>query len=1109
LRLLTKIKLINWHFFTNETIPITGDTLITGDNGAGKSTLIDALQVVMVANLKKVRFNSSAMEDRTTRDIRTYLRGKTGVEGKANYLRNEDFTSYIVLEITQTTTNKPYLIGVVFDYFHTTGEEEHVFFRIDEEPLQDELFFKAPRELRNRSEFLNYLKARDIKHQQYRNDINRYTYDLRQLFGGAKESFFSLFTKGISFSPLTNLRSFVYDYILEEQTLDVESMQEYFEKVRQVEQLIESTKNEIADLERIESRYLEIEKLQETLKTNDYMVYRASFALNKKKIAAIDQHQTELKSRKAELEKVTQEERSKKVRLKETLHHLSEMMRENEARRREEDLKLQLEQLRGKLNELEKRETELIQELRKEEREFKLLEEVLSGTEGSIELTGPLVSGREGWALAAGSLQTAFPENTSGPAAAWSEAIDWLRLEKEHWRKRLAELQAEEQRLEAVIRNLEQDRVLGPDSPAMKLKAVLEEHLLDKDGKQAPVHVFCESIDLKSETWRDAIEGYLHTQKFDLLVPPNCFNDALIIYEQHKVSLNLERVGLVNSDRLMQEARSTQKGNLAEEVTAKIDYIAAYVNWLLGPVVKCAEEQELKQHHCAITAGGMLYQNHAFRQIPKSDYETPFIGREAIRTQLARNWEQLAAVQIEKEALKDKLSLSERIRDLSSDKSDRYRNWTMERQALLEKELITKNLEATQAQIMSLDYSEFERLKKEYEDRNAEIEAIELRLQELSRDEGSIETELRNLGEQLTILAQTSRDLEQQLKAFTATLSPQLLERCSLKWEKEVQTRGPEVLFSNYSSSREGMNTKISRQREGLVKERSEYANRYNFPGDPESTNNDAFRERSSLLKESQLHEYEEQAREALEKARQSFQEHFIARLGEYIKLADQEIKELNRALKGMRFGTEEYYFNLSAKAETRHYYKMIMDSGVYEGSIFRPAFYEKHGDAIDDLFKEITNRDNELIDTVHELTDYRNYLDFDITITDEQGNKSSFLRVARDKSGGESQVPFYVAILASFYQAYQLYRKSDTLRLVVFDEAFNRMDADRIEEAIRFMKKLGFQAIIVAPTGRIQLIIPHMNTNLVVMKESFTSFIERVTRKELTEVVVSEKPEV
>ena len=81
MRHLTKVKLINWHFFTDETIVIDGSTLITGDNGSGKSTLVDAIQVAIVANLKKVRFNSSAMEDRTTRDLKSYLRARRARKG--------------------------------------------------------------------------------------------------------------------------------------------------------------------------------------------------------------------------------------------------------------------------------------------------------------------------------------------------------------------------------------------------------------------------------------------------------------------------------------------------------------------------------------------------------------------------------------------------------------------------------------------------------------------------------------------------------------------------------------------------------------------------------------------------------------------------------------------------------------------------------------------------------------------------------------------------------------------------------------------------------------------------------------------------------------------
>ena len=143
--------------------------------------------MVVIANLKKVRFNSSAMEDRTTRDVRSYLRGKTGAEGKSGYLRNEDFSSYIVLEITNTTNNKPYLIGVVFDYFHATGEEEHVFFRLTRNPSTQPFLQGSPGTAQP-GEFFNYLQARGVKYQQY-TTISIEIYDLRQLSGVPRNRF--------------------------------------------------------------------------------------------------------------------------------------------------------------------------------------------------------------------------------------------------------------------------------------------------------------------------------------------------------------------------------------------------------------------------------------------------------------------------------------------------------------------------------------------------------------------------------------------------------------------------------------------------------------------------------------------------------------------------------------------------------------------------------------------------------------------------------------------------------------------------------------------------------------------------------------------------------
>ncbi len=1100
MRHLTKIKLINWHFFTNETIPVDGDTLITGDNGAGKSTLIDAIQVVIIANLKKVRFNSSAMEDRTTRDIRTYLRGKTGVEGKSNYLRNEDFSSYIALEVTRTTTGTPYLIGVVFDYFHTTGEEEHVFFRIDEENLHDELFFKGPQELRNRGEFFDYLKAREVKFQQYRNDLNRYIYDLRQLFGGAKESFFSLFTKGISFSPITELRSFVYDYILEEHPLEVENMQEYFEKFRQVEQMIDNTKNEIAALEKIETCYGDIEKLNDTLKINDYMVSRGAYEAKLNEIREKKQEKNKFLSRKEELQKEIEEAHANKERIKETLADLETLMRENEAKQKEEELNRHLQMLRQKLEEIMNLEENLLHRFKTEAKEFAQLYDILSKLNAPVEITGVLLAAKEAWLQAAGSGGAMFPEKIADYTGAWTKAMHWLFLQKNQWQKEKDDLSREEIRLKKMIGDLENNQVLGTESPTMKLKKVLEENLTGPEDKAVPVHILCEAIDIGNERWRDAIEGYLHTQKFDLLVPPAFFNEALSLYESYKYTLHIERVGLVNTGKLMQEKRGPEQNSLAEEITASVDYVSAYANHLLGAVIKCDSERKLKKFRRSITDSCQLYQNHTARQIPRSRYETPYIGKEAIRTQLLRTRHLLEEVGRQQARIEENLKISASADSFFTDKRDRYKHWSEEMGKLQEKDDLSAALEKAQKELLSLDFTEYERFEREYNHKLLERDRLDERLQDLNKNLGGLESKIQNINKQLDNLAQQEQEEQQLLIKLEEQLDEDILEQCRHKWEKETQERNPEVLYQNYSRNRDGINTRINNQRNKLIKMRTEYVYSYNFPGDPESQDNCTFNQRYRTLIDSHLQDYEKQAREAREKAEHSFQEHFIARLGEYIKLAREEIKELNRALQGMRFGTEEYRFSLMAKTETKHYYDMIMDSGVYEGSIFRPAFYEKYGDAINGLFNEIANRDSELQETMHALTDYRTYLDFDIIITDQMGNKSSFSKVARDKSGGETQVPFYVAILASFYQAYQLYRKSDTLRLVVFDEAFNRMDADRIEEAIRFMQKLGFQAMIVAPTGRIQLIVPYMNTNLVVMKENFSSFIEKVTRKELIE---------
>ena len=108
---------------------------------------------------------------------------------------------------------------------------------------------------------------------------------------------------------------------------------------------------------------------------------------------------------------------------------------------------------------------------------------------------------------------------------------------------------------------------------------------------------------------------------------------------------------------------------------------------------------------------------------------------------------------------------------------------------------------------------------------------------------------------------------------------------------------------------------------------------------------------------------------------------------------------------------------------------------------------------------------------------DYRTYLSFDmqqLIQNEDETIKIRLSRMIKKNSGGEGQNPLYVALLASFAQAYKIDLKpglmrSPTIRLVVLDEAFSKMDAEKVASCIQLIRGLGFQAIISATNDKIQ----------------------------------------
>ncbi|MEG2000650.1 MAG: SbcC/MukB-like Walker B domain-containing protein, partial [Evtepia sp.] len=177
-------------------------------------------------------------------------------------------------------------------------------------------------------------------------------------------------------------------------------------------------------------------------------------------------------------------------------------------------------------------------------------------------------------------------------------------------------------------------------------------------------------------------------------------------------------------------------------------------------------------------------------------------------------------------------------------------------------------------------------------------------------------------------------------------------------------------------------------------------------------------------------------------------------------------------------------------------YYDMIVDPMKLEGgyNLFSEQFNLKYKEEIAELFAIITNEDGvgssrgqeDYDKRVQLFTDFRTYLSFDLESINREGEAQRLSKTMGKKSGGETQTPFYIAVLASFAQLYRTGRDKiqNTARLLIFDEAFSKMDGERIVRSVELLRQFNFQVILSAPTEKVGDIGTLVDRNLCVLRE-------------------------
>lgn len=604
---------------------------------------------------------------------------------------------------------------------------------------------------------------------------------------------------------------------------------------------------------------------------------------------------------------------------------------------------------------------------------------------------------------------------------------------------------------------------------------------------EAGVQVLCDLVEPVSEAWQQAIEGYMGNARFCLIVKPEW--ERMAIDSLHAIG---SRASVVQGKHCLDRADESRVSpdSIIHELTTSHPIAKAYLIDQFGSVVKVRDSEQLRSTPRGITQDG---KGSGSRTMYSPQKQQLVLGRLARERALELTKTQLEAAKISFERLgANKQFLDETLSALSSLREPHF-----EAEPLGQ---ASQEIAAARIAYAQLDLTTLNALEEELSKYGSQIDghdeiiglantSVTLAEKRQLEADAIIKGIVSRKDERLVSLQSQIQRLKHLCEANPAlnyTAMAQLVEGLQLSGQMD----------SVAASSRADKLRAVPSLRLALVREllsehnshaRSEERFQVTIPHQAEDA---AFDECYGPvvalgLAVTTLYRALEgiglySNRDAVEKAERSFHDVFTKQFCVEIltKVDDgvRTLKQLNDELTKLKFGTDRFTIDWSKwEPEYVEYYGFfkavaeLADSPETVDLFGETELSAKHVEVRDHLSKLLLDTDQERAGReLLRIADYRNYRRYEIWNESDSGGRVA-LSTWGTGSGGQLETPAYIVRAAVVTNRMKLFEKGSSLKLLVSDESFSKMDEPRARSVLRYLcGALDLQVISAMPTRNV-----------------------------------------